>query len=532
MPPLGFGLTEFAETPGFLPTSLTFGPDGRLYVSAIQGVAVANGVQFLGAGQILAFDNLGGRAGAPEVVASGFNQLLGITFGPDGTLYASDNADNKGRIQALRDANNDGTYEARRTVLQNIPNGRHQTNGMSFGPEGKLYVANGNATDDGIECGPEPASPIQCPTPEIKPWTGAILRVDPTWDNVDLQKDIRLDSDGAFAADGMDDESVLVSPGYRNIYDVDFWPGDDSMIYTPMNGADNPATNEPLYRTDVNDTKVVGTNPDGTPIRGPVIDDAGFPSCVYGPHTNPFPMPAIGSHAHPDTFEPEHNPNTAVTDKFGLCPKADVLKPIMFFQEGHNGTSGLAFERGNQFPDRYNNDLFVAEWGSIWNLNGAEVTGHKVTHIDIGPDGLPQRKRAFLTGGAPIDVTFGPDGALYVADFQGQIYRVASVQDTPDQVTVEIHAGQFVPQVVTIPRSTKVVWVNLDSVPHNIRADQAITPNEEPPVSQGSEINSAGDIPPRGSHAHTFGDHEGVWKYSSTTSPAAHGAIIVAPVDR
>jgi glucose/arabinose dehydrogenase len=542
VPPVGFGLTEFAETPGLLPTSLTFGPDGRLYVAAIQGVAVANGFQVLANGQILAFDNLGGRGGPPEIVAEDFEQLLGITFGPDGTLYAADNAacpgPCTGRIQALRDANNDGVYEVRRTLLQNIPRGRHQTNGMAFGPDGMLYVANGNATDDGIECGPPDGA--ACDAPEKKPWTGAILRVNPAWEDVDLQKDVRVDADGAFADDGLDDESVLVSPGYRNIYDVDFWPGDPSMIYTPMNGSDFPASNEPLFRLDVDNTEVVGTNPDGTPIRGPVIEDAGFPSCLYGPHSNNWPTPNIGGHEHPDNFEPEDNPNTAVTDKFGTCQKDKVLKPIMFFAEGHNGTSGLAFERGSQFPDRYNNDLFVAEWGSIWNLNGGEVTGHKVTHIDIGPDGLPQRKREFLTGGAPIDVTFGPDGALYVADFQGQIYRVASIQDTPDTATIEIQAGQFVPQVVTIPRGTKVLWVNLDAVAHNVRGDHALVardpadgcascPANEPTTAA---INSPGDIQPRASHAYTFGDLDGAWKYSSTTSAAMHGTVIVAPADR
>ena len=522
VPPVGFGLTEFAETPGLFPTSLTFGPDGRLYVATVLGLTD---------GRILAFDNLGGRGGPPEIVAEDFNQLLGIAFGPDGTLYAADNADNTGRIQALRDANNDGVYEVRRTLLHNIPNGRHQTNGMSIGPDGMLYVANGNATDDGIECGPPDGPQSVCNPPEKKPWTGAILRVDPAWENVDLQKDVRVDGDGEFATDGKDDESVLVSPGYRNIYDVDFWPGDPSMIYTPMNGSDFPASNEPLFRLDVDNTQVVGTNPDGTPIRGPVIEDAGFPSCLYGPHTNPFPMPAIGSHEHPEVFEPQDNPNTAVTDRFGPCDKQRVLKPIMFFNEGHNGTSGLAFERGNQFPDRYNGDLFVAEWGSLWNLNGGEVTGHKVTHVDIGPDGLPVRKREFLTGGAPIDVTFGPDGALYVADFQGQIFRVASVLDTPDTATVEIHAGQFVPQVITIPRATKVLWVNLDTVAHNVRGQQRVW-DDDPPVDTGSEINSPGDIPPRGSHAYTFGETAGIWRYASTSSPAMHGAVIVAPVDR
>jgi glucose/arabinose dehydrogenase len=540
--PAGFGVGTFAETPGLLPTSLTFGPDGRLYVAAVQGVAIANGFQVISSGQIVAFEDLGGVGDAGQVVAENFNQLLGITFGPDGTLYAADNVDNKGRIQALRDTNADGTYDQRRVVLHNIPNGRHQTNGMTFGPDGMLYVANGNATDDGIECGPEPASSLECPTDEVKPWTGAILRVNPAWSNVDLQNDVIVDADAAFAPGGKDDESVLVSSGYRNIYDVDFRPGDPSMIYTPMNGADDPATNEPLFRTDVSDTKVVGTDATGNPIWGPVIDDAGFPSCLYGAHTNDFPIPEIPpGHDHPETFEPDDNPNTAVTDKFGPCRKNEALRPIMFFSEAHNGTTGLAFERGDQFPDRYDNDLFVGEWGSIWNLNGAAPTGHKVTHIDIGPDGLVERKREFLTGAVPMDVTFGPDGAMYVADFQGLIYRVVHVMDTPDMATIEITAGQFVPQIVSIPRSTSVLWVNLDAVPHNVRQQLrvlAADPEEEEPVCPApdcKEIDSPGDIAPDRSHKYSFGDLDGVWEFGSTTAvtdSGMQGAVIVLPVDR
>jgi glucose/arabinose dehydrogenase len=539
--PAGFGVGTFAQTPGFLPTSLTFGPDGRLYVAVIQGVAAANGFQVLGAGQIVAFEDLGGVGGPGQVVAEGFNQLLGITFGPDGILYASDNSENKGRIQALKDANEDGVYEERRVVLHNIPNGRHQTNGMVFGPDGMLYVANGNATDDGIECGPPDGEP--CPTPEVKPWTGAILRVDPAWDNVDLQAEVVVDADQAFAEDGMDDESVLISPGYRNIYDVDFWPGDPSMIYTPMNGSDFPASNEPLFRTDVNDTKVVGQDAQGNPILGPVIDDAGFPSCLYGPHNNTWPIPEGLGHPHPESFTPEDNPNSAVTDKFGTCRKNDVLRPIMFFREAHNGTSGMAFERGDNFPERYDGDLFVAEWGSIWNTNGASPTGHKVTQIEIDPaTGLVERKREFMTSPLPIDVTFGPDGALYVADMAGAIYRVVHVLDTPDMATVEITAGQFVPQIVAIPKDTSVLWVNLDTVAHNVRTQARVWASEPQacvvPASIGlpcNEMDSPGDIAPNKSHKHTFGDIEGVWKYESTanaTDAGMQGAVVVAPVDR
>jgi glucose/arabinose dehydrogenase/plastocyanin len=544
--PMGFGAGVFASTPGMVASSLTFGPDGRLYVAAMVG---------LNNGRILAFEDLGGVGGPPQIVADGFGQVLGITFGPDGTLYATDNnTDNfTGKIVALRDTNADGTYDQRRTVLHNIPNGRHQTNGMTFGPDGALYVANGNATDDGIECGPPDGEACPAGSVEKKPWTGAILRVNPAWQNVDLQNNVRVDADGQFAADGLDDESVLVSPGYRNIYDVDFWPGDPSMIYTPMNGSDMPASNEPLYRTDVNDTKVVGQDASGAAIMGPVIDDAGFPSCVYGGHSNSFPIPDIsegplGGHDHPETFEPSDNGNPATIDRFGPCRKDEVLRPIMFFREAHNGTSGLAFERGGEFPHRYDGDLFVAEWGSIWNLNGAIPTGHKITHIEIDPDtGLPLRKREFMTGVLPMDVTFGPDGAMYVADMQGLIYRVVHVLETSDTAVIEMQAGQFVPEIVNIPRDTSVLWVNLDTAAHSVVTQARVIGSEFPTIVAAcvprvgsgtcNEMDSPGPIPPRGTHRYDFGNTEGVWQYTgmtdaTPTDATMQGTIVVGPTDR
>jgi plastocyanin len=138
-----------------------------------------------------------------------------------------------------------------------------------------------------------------------------------------------------------------------------------------------------------------------------------------------------------------------------------------------------------------------------------------------------------------MDLTFGPDGAMYVADFHGSIYRVASVQDTPDSVTVEIHAGQFVPQVVAITHDMTVNWVNLDTVAHNVTAERAIIPgdpSEEPVLQPGDEMNSNGDIAPRKSHSHEFEDENGVWQYHSTTSATddatMRGAVFVAPLDR
>lgn len=566
--PAGFAATVFAQAP-IVATTLTWGPAPEeaatadaalhhgtlLYVGGVAG----NPLSCKGCGQVIAY---GDEPGPPAMIADGLNSVLGIAFGPDETLYVSDNFDNTGRVLALNDTDGDGAYETQRILLKNIPNGRHQTNGLSIGPDGMLYVANGNATDDGLECGPPlgPAPPTTLPPPlgdiydgtfrdkscatrEVAPWTGSILRIDTAWNNVDLQKDVRVDADAFYAEDGLDDESVLVARGFRNIYDVDFRPGAPNEIWTPMNGPDDPAGSEPIYGLSIDNEEAVGTDQaTGEPIFGPVIEDAGFPSCLFDPHANPFPSPSLSAHEHPGSPEPEDNPDPAIRAAYGPCPKDEILRPRAVLKEGHEGVSGLAFERGANFPARYDGDLFIAEWGSLWNLNGGRPTGHKVIRLDVGPDGeVTGRQTEFMTSALPMDITFGPDGMMYVADMTGTIFQIRHVSDaaTPDVVTINMSNGQFVPQVLTIVRGQTVRWVNSDTVPHNIRAIQAVKLVDptlgEPAQQPGNEIDSPGDIPPGGSYSFTFGDRAGVWHYHSTSlaeENSMRGTIIVLPVER
>jgi len=588
--PAGFAAIEYAHVP-IVPTTLTFGPDTAgflafgsmrtdaddhgtlLYVGGVSG----NPMTCDGCGQVVAItdERTLVAPGNRLAVADGLDAVLGIAFGPDrapgyessSTLWVVDNLENRGRVLALHDTNGDGYFETHRVVLHNIPNGRHQTNGLTVGPDGMMYLANGNATDDGLECGPPmgPRTPVglpapiqdgydsalrdrSCPAPEVVPWTGSIIRVDPAWDNVDLLNDVVVDDDRAYAPDGLDDESVLVSRGYRNIFDVDFNPRIPNELWTPMNGPDEPAGSEPIYGLEIDNEQIVAQDPEsGDAIFGPVIEDAGFPSCLYDPHENNFPEPGLGGHEHPGDPEPQENLNPGVAEQFGACAErvqaSSFMRPRFVLKDGHEGTSGLSFERGSNFPARYDNDLFVAEWGSLWNLNGATVTGHKVLALDVAPDGsVTGRPREFMTTPLPMDITFGDNGFLYVADMTGAIYEVQHVSDalTPDVVTIDMTDGQFVPQAITIVRGQTIRWVNSDSVAHNVRAVQAVrltdpTITSESPIQDGSEINSPGPIPPGGEWSFTFGDRAGVWHYSSTAGAEGNtmrGTIIVLPVER
>ena len=176
------------------------------------------------------------------------------------------------------------------------------------------------------------------------------------------------------------------------------------------------------------------------------------------------------------------------------------------------------------------------------------VTGHKVLHFDLDEDRKVVREREFMTGVLPIDVTFGPNGYLYVADMSGQIYEVRHVADTPEVVQVDIRClpgtgtAQFVPALTSVVRGQTVQWTNLCSTPQNVTGEHKVKDvnplpggGGESPYSSGSRINS-GPIPPGGTHSHTFDGETAVYHYHSTVTAldghTARGTIVVTPLER
>src|SRR5579859_1476731 len=106
------------------PTSLTFGPDGRLYVAEL-------------AGQVLALADRDGDGSAETRVtfATGLASPLGLAFyGSD--LYVG----RRGGVTRLSDTNGDGVADQSVTVIGGLPALRHQTDGLAFGPDGRLYI--------------------------------------------------------------------------------------------------------------------------------------------------------------------------------------------------------------------------------------------------------------------------------------------------------------------------------------------------------------------------------------------------------
>ena len=98
--------------------------------------------------------------------------------------------------------------------------------------------------------------------------------------------------------------------------------------------------------------------------------------------------------------------------------------------QAHSAPLGLTFYTGQQFPQAYRGDLFVAFHGS-WNRSAP--TGYKVVRIPM-QGSTPGAVEDFAVGwlredgsqwGRPVDLVTGDDGSLYISDDgEGRIYRI------------------------------------------------------------------------------------------------------------
>ena len=182
---------------------------------------------------------------------------------------------------------------------------------------------------------------------------------------------------------------AVVARGIRNTVGFDFHPESDELWFTD-NGRDMMGDDIPAC--EINRISSVGQH-------------FGFPYI----HQGDLPDPNFGRGRSVDDFVPP------------------VLK-----LGAHVAPLGLAFYRGQQFPNSYDNTVFWAEHGS-WNRS--EKQGYRVMMGRVSSDNTSITSHSpFVEGwlqgkrnwGRPVDILNMPDGSVLISDDMANvIYRVS-----------------------------------------------------------------------------------------------------------
>ena len=326
-----------------------------------------------------------------SVFFQGLSDPRMMALGPDGALYVAERG--AGRIVRLPDRDGDGVTDE----VEVVARGLRAPSSIAFYVDGSLYVGettrilrlsdpdgDGVFQEQEVVIGGLPSGGHSTRTVLFSP-DGEYLYVSiGSSCNVCVESDERRAAIMRYNPDGSDGE--VYARGLRNAVGITFRPG-TSDLWATNNGRDRLGDDLPpetIYK--VNEG-----------------EDAGWPRCHAGRIVDP------------DLGEP------------GDCE--GVAAPLVEMQ-AHSAPLGLTFYTGEQFPEEYHDDLFVAFHGS-WNRS--VPTGYKVVRIPM-EDGEPAPVQDFAAGwlredgsrwGRPVDVLAGPDGSLFISDDEGgAIYRV------------------------------------------------------------------------------------------------------------
>lgn len=227
----GFVVSLLSDKQIHSPTSLEFGPDGRLYVADMGGhiwaVVINGGTQ---------------AAPKPQLYADQLDRPIGLAWHA-GQLYVAVH----GKILVLRDRDGDGRADERREIVTGLPadfDAWMQNNDIAFGPDGRMYFGVGNTSDL---------------APPTQPYAATVMTAN---------------------ADGTDLHPYAT--GLRNVYDLAFNAAGD--LFAGDNGPAelDPTPSDPFYQivegANYGFPKYFGQPPLGSNTRAPLF--------MFPPHSS------------------------------------------------------------------------------------------------------------------------------------------------------------------------------------------------------------------------------------------------------
>lgn len=403
------------------PDDINIAPGYQIEVFA-EGLNTPNSILFTDDGELLIADS-GYITGKPsvsrlvndhfELLADGFHvPLIGINS-KDGNIYVS----HRGTITVLQ---KDGT---RRDLISGLPSyGDYSNSRVDFGPDNKMYFGIGTATNSGV-VGTDnlwvmeypffhdnpgsyillngqnfPTNNMLLSVPETV-YTGAFSPYGEPNSPHEIKKGV-IKASGSIVRSNLDGTKLeLVAWGLRSISYIRFDPY--NRLFVSNNGYD------------IRGSRPIANAPDEFHL---IVEGLwyGWPDFAGGEPVT------LDRYRPPDGPSPEfllmHHPNYP-PKPFTLFPPESTIIGFDFTSDDRFSRPGFAYivEFGSIVPKTYRSSeqIFAG-------------TGHRITQIDISTGSSTTfaiNKSGFsasLTseGGLsrPADITFGPDGAMYVVD--------------------------------------------------------------------------------------------------------------------
>jgi glucose/arabinose dehydrogenase/N-acetylneuraminic acid mutarotase len=365
------------------PTSMAWGPDGRLYVT-----------EFLGRIHALTMgpDN---QPVADEVITTiGSRLTLGIAVDPASTpsnvilwvSHSDRNLTNEAPANSSMVSRLSGPgFATRVDVITGLPRSmaNHSVNSLHFGPDGRLFIAQSGNTGAGA---PNTANTEFGDRPE-QPLAAAILVADVKAAGFEGQCATPIGSFGFPASCDVRPHAT----GFRNSYDF-VWHSNGEMYATEnglgVTGSFPPSATPPC--TGLADTSPWTTGGDN-PGEQPDLLFRVEPGKYYG-HPNPYRNECV--------FKDGHYQNVA--------PLANYAPPLLNLGS-KKSANGIIEYQGSAFAGELSGNLLIANYSQ----------GDDIVRVALSADGRSVTKFESIAGGFsdPLPLEQGPGGTIFVGEF-------------------------------------------------------------------------------------------------------------------
>lgn len=355
--------------------SMTFGPDGQLFLSPQSGPLMRFDVSALLAGPArpAPADAAPGAHVAglqpPQRLAFPVRNAQGLEWAYD-SLYVNvvAPADQDGGFHRIRDTDGDGRLDEHQHLVRFGPPTEHGVHGIRLGPDGALYVINGNYVKPPTDLDGNSVL-VEDPITKI----GEDILLERYWDPRGHAHGIMHPAGVLYRTDADGKEWERISVGTRNCYDIAISASGEIFTYDADMEWD---LGMPWYRS----PRVIHFLPGGE----------------YGWRSGSAKWPE----QYPDSLPP--------------VLETDLSSPV-----------GVELGEGSAFPARYQQALFLGDWA--WG---------RITVAMLEPKGATYtgRYEDFLQGrGVTVtDLEFGPDGNLWFLiggrGTQSGLYRVRPLE--------------------------------------------------------------------------------------------------------